>query len=344
MEEILKNRGLSGIVNYGNTCYMNSAVQCLSNITPLTLFFINKKFISDIKNESLERDLVVQWYKLLVGLWSNNCIVSPQSFRREVKILAFKQGVYLNFIGNKQNDVQEFLVFMIDSLHNGICKEKNIQYEIPNEEEKKNKNLKECSIEAIKNWDIFFKNNYSIFIELFYSQISSSIYSIDKKKLSTIYEPCCFLNLPINDKSNNLYDCFNNFTSMEKMENENKWYNDKTKCYQEAFKKINFWKLSKIIIIVLKRFNNKCEKISTLIDIPLVLDLSKYCIGYNKEKYKYDLISISNHIGSLEGGHYYSYILNQNKKWYNYNDTNVCQIDKDNLITKNAYCLFYKLK
>lgn len=124
MEEIFKNRGLSGIVNYGNTCYINSAVQCLSNISPLTFFFINKDFISDLKNESLERNLVVQWYKLLIGLWSSNCIISPQSFRREVKILAFKQGVYLNFVGNKQNDVQEFLGFMIDSLHNGICKKK----------------------------------------------------------------------------------------------------------------------------------------------------------------------------------------------------------------------------
>ena len=104
------------------------------------------------------------------------------------------------------------------------------------------------------------------------------------------------------------------------------------------------WILSIAPDQILKRFNNKGDKISSLIDIPLVLDLSKYCIGYNKEKYKYNLISIANHRGTLEGGHYYSYILNQNKKWYNYNDTNVSPINKNDLITKNAYCLFYKLK
>merc|ERR1711943_78883 len=106
-----KDKGLSGIVNYGSTCYMNSAIQCLSNIPKLTLYFKNKIFVDDLKPDSDERNLTVQWYKLIDGLWSNNCVISPQSFRREVKLLALKQGVYLNFVGNGQNDVQEFLTF-----------------------------------------------------------------------------------------------------------------------------------------------------------------------------------------------------------------------------------------
>ena len=337
--ENYRGKGLSGIVNFGNTCYMNTAVQCLSNIPILTQYFKSKNFIKDLKNKSLERNIIVQWYKLIDGLWSSNCIVSPQSFRREVKILALKQGIYMNFVGNGQNDVQEFLVFIIDSMHNGLSKNVNmvISGSVENE-------LDKCALEAMKNWKLFFKDNYSIFVDLFYSQTSQTIYDLNGKSLSTTYQPSCFYTLPIDSNSKTLYDCFDNFTSKEKLDGDNKWLNEKTNEYIEVYKKINFWKLPKILIVVLKRFNNDEEKINNLIKFPFELDLCKYCVGYSKNKYKYNLISVANHNGSLNGGHYYSYVLNLNGNWYNYNDTNVSKMEKDNVITQSAYCLFYQLK
>jgi ubiquitin C-terminal hydrolase len=334
-----KDKGLSGLVNYGNTCYMNSAIQCLSNIPILTHYFKNKRFINDLKQNAIERNLTVQWYKLMEGLWSNNCIISPQSFRREVKILALKQGIYLNFVGNGQNDVQEFLVFMIESMHNSLCKKVNMTISGSVEND-----LDKNAWEAMKNWKIFFKDNYSIFVELFYSQISSSIYSLDGKLLSTNYQPSCFYTLPISTDSKTLYDCFDKFAMREKLDGENKWLNEETNEYIEVYKKINFWSLPKILIIVLKRFNNNREKITNLIKFPFELDLCKYCVGYKKNTYKYDLISVANHDGSLNGGHYYSYIKNLNDKWYTYNDTNVSEMSKDEVVSDSAYCLFYQIK
>ena len=84
------------------------------------------------------------------------------------------------------------------------------------------------------------------------------------------------------------------------------------------------------------------EKIGNLIKFEL--DLSKYCVGYSKNKYKFKLISIANHDGSLNGGHYYSYVKNLNDKWYRFNDTNVSEMKKDDIVSNSAYCLFYQIK
>ena len=84
-------KGLSGLVNFGNTCYMNSAIQCLGNIKSLRDYFLNKDFIDDINKKKIEVNLVIQWYKLLMGMWRKNSTISPQSFRREIRLLALKQ-------------------------------------------------------------------------------------------------------------------------------------------------------------------------------------------------------------------------------------------------------------
>ncbi len=334
-----KGNGLSGLVNYGNTCYMNSAIQCLSNIPKLTFYFKSKRFIKDLNEESDERNLVVQWYKLVEGIWSSNCVISPQSFRREVKLLALKQGLNLNFVGNGQNDVQEFLLFMIDNMHNALNKKVNmvISGTVCND-------LDKAALEAMKSWKIYFKDNYSIFVDLFYSQLSSSIYSLKGELLSTTYDPCCFYALPITGSSKNLYDCFDNFTSNDKLDGDNKWLNEKTNEYLEVNKKINFWSLPKILIIVLKRFDNHGRKNNSLIKFPFELDLCKYCVGYKKNTYKYNLISVANHIGSLNSGHYFSYVKNTNDNWYKYDDTMVSQISKSDIVSESAYCLFYQIK
>lgn len=331
--------GLSGLVNYGNTCYMNSAIQCLSNIPKLTYYFKSKRFIKDLNEESDERNLVVQWFKLVDGIWSSNCIISPQSFRREVKLLALKQGLNLNFVGNGQNDVQEFLLFMIDNMHNALNKKVNmvISGTVCND-------LDKAALEAMKSWKIYFKDNYSIFVDLFYSQLSSSIYSLDGELLSTTYDPCCFYALPITSSSKNLYDCFDNFTSSDRLDGDNKWLYEKTKEYIEVDKKINFWSLPKILIIVLKRFDNNGRKNGNLIKFPFELDLCKYCVGYKKNSYKYNLVSVANHVGSLNSGHYFSYVKNTNGNWYKFDDTMVSQMDKSNVVSNSAYCLFYQIK
>ena len=75
--------------------------------------------------------------------------------------------------------------------------------------------LDKQALNAMKIWKTFFKDNYSFIVELFYSQISSSIFNIDDKLLSVNYDPNCFYTLTVNENTKNLYDCFDLYTKKE---------------------------------------------------------------------------------------------------------------------------------
>ena len=107
---------------------------------------------------------------------------------------------------------------------------------------------------------------------------------------------------------------------------------------------MELYAINEIMIIHLKRFRNN-RKIDNLIEFPLEgLDLGNYLPNKN-EKYIYDLFAVANHIGGLQGGHYFAYCKNFiDGEWYEFNDSNVSKISEKNVVTDNAYVLFYKRK
>ena len=151
------------------------------------------------------------------------------------------------------------------------------------------------------------------------------------------------------DESNsahiNIYDCFEQLTKPERLDEQNEWYCPKCKQFQRANKKIDIYKTPNILIIQLKRFNNR-RKIDTTVDFPINnLDISKYVISKNNDELKYDLFAIGNHFGSMGVGHYIAYCKNHfDNVWYEFNDSSVSTVNESHLISSSAYTLFYKRK
>ncbi|XP_055009325.1 ubiquitin carboxyl-terminal hydrolase 20 isoform X2 [Boleophthalmus pectinirostris] len=109
-EDELKPRGLTGMKNIGNTCYMNAALQALSNCPPLTQFFLD---CSGLVRTDKKPALCKSYQKLISELWHKKrpSYVVPTSLSHGIKL------VNPMFRGYAQQDTQEFLRCLMDQLH-----------------------------------------------------------------------------------------------------------------------------------------------------------------------------------------------------------------------------------
>lgn len=335
--EIYKGGGLTGLANLGNTCYINSCIQVLSH----SYEFQNKlSTLEDPIHETVEGNFLKEYISLRDIMWKSNCKIAPGRFLKVIHLTSNHKDRDI-FTGFAQQDLPEFLLFIIDCFHTGI--KKKMQVEINGKiKTDKDKINKEC-YNILKHT---FENEYSAIYDLFYGMYVTNIYSLDGKKLSFKPDPFLILDLPIPHTKKNItiYDCFDLFCNKELLSGENAWYDDKSKQKRDAEKSIVFWKLPTILIVCLKRFTNENKKLHNLVDVPLKdFDLKKYMIY--KDSQKYNLFGICNHHGSSgEGGHYTSHILTADNKWYNFNDTQVKSINEEKVISPSGYCFFFRKK
>lgn len=156
-------------------------------------------------------------------------------------------------------------------------------------------------------------------------------------------------------KAITLEDCLDNFTLAEKLEKGNEWYCSTCKKNQNSLKRMELYYIPKNLIIMLKRFETKMIgktkiqiwKNNSIVKYPVNnLSLGKYFISnnfYKENIINYDLYAISQHSGSLEGGHYATACRNFGK-WYELDDATVFPSDEQTVVSGEGYILFYRRK
>lgn len=343
-----------GLNNLGNTCYLNTTLQCLKNLDNFTEYFVNDKYLEDLERNKKESLVTYEFSKLIKELINTNeKTISPKNFVQTFTKFNMRSNSCVKFIFGRQHDMHEFLVYLLDIIH--VSLEEEVEVKINGKPKNK---YDEMKLQSVKEWATFIENQYSELIELFFGQ-----YIIDTNNnennvfISRKFESFNNISLELMDVnskffSKSLYDSLDYHCKEELLEGDNKYYDEDNDEYVDAKRSLSFWKLPKYLIIHLKRFRNNLRKIDSLIQFPIKdLDMAKYCKN-TREKSKYDLISVGNHIGfSSNAGHYFSMNKNKDGKWLIHNDSNVREIeytdDEDlgkKIITKNAYVLIYEKK
>ncbi|XP_077997082.1 ubiquitin carboxyl-terminal hydrolase 8-like [Glandiceps talaboti] len=334
-----QGRALTGLRNLGNTCFMNSIIQCLASTTPLATYFISSNYKAHINRENkLGRggEVAEEFAVLINALWCGHYkSIAPRDFKYTVSKFVPQ------FAGYEQQDSQEFLLFLLDGLHEDLNRVKQRKYI----EEKDNSHLEDSQAANI-SWDNHKRLNQSIMVELFQGQFKSTIQCLKCNKTSVTYDVFMYLSLPLPSNSRcTLNDCLRNFTKQEKVTGSDKWYCPRCKVHREANKRIEIWKLPHILLIHLKRFSYEGvwrHKLQTYVDFPLSgLDMSGHVIG-PKIRPTYYLYAVSNHYGTMDGGHYTAYCQHSaNQRWYKFDDTEVYEMSASSVKSSAAYILLY---
>ena len=161
MTDSYKDKGLTGLANLGNTCFMNTTLQCLSHTYKFNDFLKTGNYKQKLKKKP-ESLIIMEWDKLRDMIWSENCIISPGGFLSSVQKVAKIKGKFL-FTGYAQNDLPEFLSFIIDCFHTAIMREVNMKIKGKVLTDK-DKVAKKC-YSMMKN---MYKKEYSEILDIFY--------------------------------------------------------------------------------------------------------------------------------------------------------------------------------
>ena len=321
------NMKFSGLENLGNTCFLNSCIQIMSNTEELDNFLNTLNKVKD-----LDDAIILKEYNGLRKMMNNNNVISPKRFIYYIQQVSRKKGRTL-FSGYEQNDMMEFMNFLLDCIHNSISRPISVNITGTPKHDKDN-----LAIVCYKYIKEVYEKEYSEIMEIFYGVYVSEIKSIKGKTYSCKPEYYSTLDLPINETTQTIYDCFDLFTQPEEISD---YRNDKTNKIETVYKNMSFWNFPKILIFCLKRYTNNGRKKHKVKECPDTIDLSGYLKGYNVNN-KYDLYAVCNHIGGVMGGHYTCYIK-RNNVWFHINDDKI-GILKENVISSKSYCLFYRKK
>ncbi|EEC44634.1 predicted protein, partial [Phaeodactylum tricornutum CCAP 1055/1] len=343
--------GACGLSNLGNTCYANSAIQCMSYLPLLRAYLLSSQYktAGDLNRDNplgTGGKLLEEFAELLRSMWSAKLgEKSPVRFRSQLG------KVNDQFSGADQQDAQEFLNYMLDVLH-----------------EDSNKPGEGLYMQSFCVWFRgmltlrclscrFLRRNRSIMADVAMGQVLNTVTCPQCNFSSRNFDPFNLLSIPIPTAQvagdgMDLGVCLTEFCKTQNLSLSDNWKCPRCKKFRQGQQNMNLWRLPDLLTFHLKRFNMSArwrEKLTTKINFPLTgLDLRHWCHKESPavqvdpmESSVYDLIGVVNHYGSMTGGHY-AVSESAEPLWLQFDDELVEPLAPEHVVSEMAYVLFYR--
>ncbi|KAJ1698571.1 hypothetical protein LUZ63_007083 [Rhynchospora breviuscula] len=302
----------AGLANLGNTCFLNSVLQCLTYTEPFAAYLQSGKHKNSCRTAGFCALCALQNH-VMRALQSSGKILSPFDLVKNLRCLS------RNFRNSRQEDAHEYMVHLLESMHK-CCLPSGVPSESPSAYEK------------------------SLVHKIFGGRLRSQVKCTQCQFCSNKYDPFLDLSLEI-VKAETLRKALSNFTAVEKLDGGEKQYQCQ-RCKQKvrALKQLTIHKPPHVLTVHLKRFSAYMpgHKIDKKVEFEPFLDLKPFVSDPNEGNLKYVLYGVLVHAGwSTHSGHYYCFVRTSSGMWHSLDDNQVRQVSEKTVLAQKAYMLFY---
>ncbi|XP_010872615.2 ubiquitin carboxyl-terminal hydrolase 36 isoform X1 [Esox lucius] len=299
----------AGLHNLGNTCFLNSTVQCLTYTPPLANYLLSKEHSRACHQSGFCMICIMQNHIIQAFANTGNAI-KPVSFIRDLKKIA------RHFRFGSQEDAHEFLRYTIDAMQKACL----------NGYPKLDRTTQATTLV------------HQIFGGFLRSRVKCSIC----KSVSDTYDPYLDIAVEIRQAAN-IVRALELFVKPDMLSGENAYMCAKCKKKVPATKRFTVHRTSNVLTLSLKRFANfSGGKITKDVGYPEFLNIRPYMSQSTGDPVMYGLYAVLVHSGySCHAGHYYCYVKASNGQWYQMNDSMVHSSNIKVVLNQQAYVLFY---
>lgn len=358
-----QGRRLAGIANLGNTCYMNSAIQCgIVACDELYHFLVSGEYESNLKDASTTSvSRALAWLLGEIGNEENRNAIYPSMVKSSI------DEHMPRFKGTNQNDCAEFLLELLDKIHEELNLDKETSRDLSRSSSSFSMLTRSASSIAAMNgaisgksirsinwrtkgeqWWITHRKKENSIIRILFEGAIRSIMTCDTcGGVSARFETFSQLILPLSDTRRNKYTIKELLGELFQGESIDGIDCDYCKRKRIFSRSVDLWRLPPYLIITVGRFSfdYTARKINIPVDYPVTetLSLEHLVAGEAplQRTAEYELYGVIEHEGTLNRGHYTA-CVRVGDQWHYVNDSRVTKIDKSAVCGRNAYMLFYK--